>query len=794
MSEGHPVEKMRTAEDHPQDLEVAQRAGRNGKTPLRVLIAEDTPADAELVVCELLRAGFEPAWERVDTEAEFRARLHAGWDIVLSDYDMPQFSGRRALEVLNESGLDIPFIIISGTIGEDIAVDVMKLGASDYLLKDRLTRLRPAIEQALEKGRLRRERKQTEAALRQSEAEFRAVSEASPFGIFVTDCDGLATYTNARFRQMLGAGFQEIAGTGWARSLHPQDRAELLAQWQKAIAGRQNFAGSARFVRPDGTVIQTSIKTAVMRERDRILEYVGAVEDITEHKQSEETLRESEERFSGAFEHAPIGVALVSPDGRWLKVNRALCDLVGYSEAELLARTFQDITHPEDLAADLENARRMIAGEIRTSQLEKRHVHARGHFVTVLLSVSLVRDGQGGPRYFIAQIQDITERKQLEAQLLRSQRMESIGTLAGGIAHDLNNILSPIMMSVPMLRRDMSAEEREGIISTIEMSAERGAQIVKQVLTFGRGLEGDRCPLQVGALIDEIVKIIHGIFPKNITIEKRIGPGLWPMLGDATQMHQVLLNLCINARDAMPDGGQLRLSVRNFVLDAHASSMMPGTTPGPYVLLEANDNGSGIAPEIVERIFDPFFTTKGIGQGTGLGLSTVLGIVKSHGGHISVTSAPGRGTTFQIYLPASADDQDAQSRRGPMADPPHGHGESVLVVDDEEAVRHAARTVLEAHGYRVLLAADGMEALAVFARNSASVSAVLTDLMMPLMDGGTLIKALRQMQPGLAIIASTGLGEKSRIAELAELNVKIILNKPYAANALLHAVHEAIRL
>ena len=789
MSAGHSAE-VRPVEDSLLDLE--QRADHQRKTPLRLLIVEDNPLDAELVICELRRAGFEPEWSRVDTEAEYVERLCPELDIVLSDYDLPQFSGMRALELLRESGLEIPFIIVSGTIGEDIAVDVMKRGASDYLLKDRLKRLGPAIAHAVEEGRSREERKRAEAALGQSEAEFRALTEAAPLGIFVTDCNGLATYTNATLREMLGVGFREMAGSGWTRTVHPLDRAELVAQWQEAIAHRQTFVSNARFIRADGTAIRTSIKSAVMREEDSVMGYVGVVEDITERKQAEESLRESEERFSGAFMHAPNGVALLSPDGHWLKVNQALCELVGYAEAELLTHTSQDMTHPEDLAADLEYVRRMVAGEIRTYQMEKRYIHARGHSVTILLNVSLVRDGMGEPSYFIFQIQDLTERKKLEQQLLRSQRMESIGTLAGGIAHDLNNILSPIMMSVPMLRRDLSAEDREGIISTIEMCADRGAQIVRQVLTFGRGLEGQRLPLQVGALIEEVVKIIHGTFPKDITVESAIAPSLWVILGDATQMHQVVLNLCINARDAMPDGGRLRLSARNLVLDADCATMMPGTTPGPCVLIEVSDTGSGIPPEIVERIFDPFFTTKGVGQGTGLGLATALGIVTNHGGHISVTSDPGQGATFSIYLPTSVDQRPAAGRATPFANPPHGLGECVLVVDDEEAVRCAARTVLEAHGYRILLAADGAEALAVFAENNGNVTALLTDLMMPVMDGMTLIKTLRMTQPDLPILASTGLGEKARVAGLGALNVKLVLNKPYVANALLHAVHEAL--
>ncbi len=890
--------------------------------PLRVLIAEDNPADAELVLRELRRAGFEPEWKRVDSEADYLERLQAGVDVILSDYDMPQFGGPRALELLRESGFNIPFIIISGTIGEDIAVEVMKQGAADYLMKDRLTRLGPAVRRAMDQARLRKERRKTEESLRQSEAEFRAMTEASPLGIFVADCDGRATYTNATLRRMLGVGFQEIGGEGWARSVHPQDRTELLAKWQEAVTSKQSLEASARFICPDGTVIRTSIKTAVMREQDRVLGYVGVVDDITERKRAEEALRESEARTLILVESSNVGLWDWNLVTNEVFYSAEWKSQLGYAGDELPGRyeEWKNRLHPEDCDATLAAVEDYIEGRRAAYDVEFRLRHRDGSWRSMLSRAKLTRDETGTPlrimgchiditerkdaerlalereallanaqrigrmgtwvldvrsglltwseatcnlfgiapaefagtfeqfysfilpedrpdcetaRSFISRknpileveyrirrpdgevrwmyergtiefdtegneirrlgmVMDITERKKLEQQFLRAQRMESIGTLAGGIAHDLNNILAPIMMSVPILRMDLPAEEREKIISTIEMSADRGAQIVKQVLTFGRGLEGEKRPLQIGMLIGEMVKIIRATFPKDIKIESTVAPDLWPILGDSTQMHQVLLNFCINSRDAMPGGGKLRLGARNLVLDANFASMMPGITPGPYVLLEAGDNGSGIPPEIVERIFDPFFTTKAVGQGTGLGLSTVLGIVKNHGGHIVVNSEPGRGTTFKVYLPASVDSADALGASDSAKALPKGSGECVLFVDDEETVRGAARTVLAAHGYRVLQATDGADALAIFAQNPAGIALVLTDLMMPLMDGMALIHALRKMKPAMPIIASTGLGEKGRLAELKAMNIHTILTKPYGADTLLRTVHGAL--
>jgi PAS domain S-box-containing protein len=749
---------------------------------LRVLIAEDNPTDAELVLRELRRSGFDPEWHRVDTEAEYLDRLHTGLDIILSDYEMPQFGGTRALELLQKNGMDVPFIIISGTIGEDTAVAAIKQGAADYLLKDRLTRLGPAVSQALEQARLRRERRQTEESLRQSEAEFRAMTEASPLGIFVADCKGLLTYTNTTLRQMLGVGFQEMAGTGWARSVHPLDRAELLAKWQEATAGKESLESSTRFVRPDGATIQTSIKTAVMRAQDSFLGYVGVVEDITERRQAEERVREQAAMLDRAHE------AIIVRDLHTRRItfwNQGAERLYGWTAAEAEGIEIGDLIFADPDAPMALTEQLLQTGEWHG---EHQHVSKAGKKLTVSSHVTLICDADDTPKSVLVINIDVTEQKALEARFLRAQRMESIGTLASGVAHDLNNILSPIMMSVPLLRRNISAAQRERTIAIIETSAERGAQIVRQVLTFGSGLEGEKRQMRVDVVIHELMKIMGETFPKNITLESSIEPELWQVIGDATQIHQVLLNLFVNARDAMPEGGRLRLRAANLKLDANYASMLPEATPGPYVLLEVSDTGSGIPPEIVERIFDPFFTTKGIGKGTGLGLSTVLGIVRSHGGIIHVSTQPAKGTSFDVYLPASPD-QAASPADASHTPIPEGHGELVLVVDDEENVRVAAGMALETAGYNVLLAADGTEALAIFAMNSGRVAAMLTDLMMPFMDGAALIRALRTMVPALPIIASTGLGEKAQLAQLKAMGVETILHKPYGADTLLRAIH-----
>jgi nitrogen-specific signal transduction histidine kinase/ActR/RegA family two-component response regulator len=387
---------------------------------------------------------------------------------------------------------------------------------------------------------------------------------------------------------------------------------------------------------------------------------------------------------------------------------------------------------------------------------------------------------------------DITEQKKIEKQFLRAQRLESIGTLASGVAHDLNNILAPILMGAAVLRRTDLPANDEVILSTIETCAQRGADIVKQVLTFARGAEGERRPLQTASLLKDVAIIATETFLKKITVRTSFPESLWAVVGDQTQLHQVLLNLCVNARDAMPAGGTLSLLAENFTVDEHYASMTPGACAGPHVRFEVTDTGMGIPPQNIDKIFDPFFTTKALGHGTGLGLSSVIGIVKSHGGFMSVASEVGRGATFKIWIPAKMDAFETlkQSTALPF---PRANGELLLLVDDEKPILQVAKALLEGHGYRVLTAEDATEALTIFALRKDEIKLVLTDLTMPLMDGVTLIRTLQKMKPDVRVIASTGRGgHEQRAQELESLNVSVCLTKPYDKNKLLKTLQDVL--
>jgi len=387
---------------------------------------------------------------------------------------------------------------------------------------------------------------------------------------------------------------------------------------------------------------------------------------------------------------------------------------------------------------------------------------------------------------------DITERKRIEGQFLRAQRMESIGTLAGGIAHDLNNILAPIMMSIELLRENMHDDESEKILRTIAISARRGADIVRQVLSFARGIEGQRVEIQPKHLVKDLSQIIRDTFPKDVRLDFFVPEDTWTILGDPTQVHQVMLNLCVNARDAMPNGGDLSIRVENRVLDEHFAAMHIQAKPGRYVEIIVTDTGAGVPPENLDKIYEPFFTTKELNKGTGLGLSTVMAIVKSHNGLINVYSELGRGTVFHVYFPAMEMSTETRQEQVEVASLPRGHSETVLLVDDEASIRSVTGQTLLAFGYKVITASDGAEALALYARHEKEISLVLTDMRMPVLAGTPMIQALLRINPSLKIIAASGLDSGGSLTTHSGPGVKAFLIKPYTAETLLKTIRAAL--
>lgn len=386
---------------------------------------------------------------------------------------------------------------------------------------------------------------------------------------------------------------------------------------------------------------------------------------------------------------------------------------------------------------------------------------------------------------------DISARKELEQQFLRAQRMEAIGTLAGGVAHDLNNILAPILMAAGLLKFKLTAPADQGIIELIEGGAQRGAGIIKQLLTFGRGTEGERGLVQVRHLIKDMGHIVKETFPRNLELHQNLASDLLPVLADATQLHQVLLNLCVNARDAMPKGGSLTLAAQNVTLTDADAKLSPHAKAGRYVLLTSADTGEGIPSDIIGRIFDAFFTTKPVGKGTGLGLSTVQSIVHGHGGFMTVESEPGKGTTFKVYLPA-ADETEASDAAIAKDQLPHGHGETVLLVDDEPAMQAVTREILELHNYRVVVAGNGEKAVRRYLEQRSAIKVIVTDVEMPVMDGPELIRSLQVLDPDLKFVVVSGSQLDEKLAPLKALGIDEVIPKPCEPGKLLKALREAL--
>ena len=472
-------------------------------------------------------------------------------------------------------------------------------------------------------------------------------------------------------------------------------------------------------------------------------------------------------------------------DGRILYWNKGAERLYGWTSAEVAGRPSVDVLCDEPARFDLARSILMEGGKW---QGEVACRSKAGAEVIVEARWTLVRDAGGAPASILAINTDVTEKKKLESQFLRAQRMEGIGTLAGGIAHDLNNVLAPIRMSIEMLMSAVSSDEDLSTLATLDMSARRGAELVGQVLSYARGVEGHRIPVNPRHVMRDLLQVIRDTFSKSIDVQFTPSARLWLVLGDASQLHQVFLNLCVNARDAMPDGGTLAIGMRNVVIGPDDEPPCPESRPGAYVLVEVADNGAGIPAEARDRIFEPFFTTREIGKGTGLGLSTTQAIVQSHNGFIVLTSDVGVGTTFRVYLPAAGTEAAADEAAAEPAGPILGSGELVLVVDDEPAIRTVAERMLQRFGYRVATASHGGEALEVYAARGDEVAVVLTDMAMPVMDGPALISALRGIDPGVRIVGTSGLHRPDSAAPAPDQFVP----KPYDARTILKVLHEVI--
>jgi len=756
------------------------------KSPLRILHLEDDPNDTDLLQAMLEKDGLAAELVRVDTQEEFAAALRQGrFDLIISDYSLPSYDGLAALALARERRPSLPIILFSATIGEDAAIDCLRGGATDYILKQRPERLAAAVRRALCEFEERRRRQQAEETLREREEFFRLISENVTDLIAVLDLEGRRVYNSPSYSSILGDP-QKVVGTGSFEEIHPDDREWIRRIFQETIATGVGQRAEFRFLLKDGTVRYVESQGSVMRDKQgKVTNVIVVSRDVTERKQAEEQIREQAALLGKAHD----AICVTDLDQRILYWNKGAELLYGWTAAEAIGQFASELLFKKDTSHLMEALKSLMAK--REWKGELRQTNQAGAELIVESRWTLVYDSDGRPKSILVINTDITEKKKLETQFFRSQRLENIGMLASGIAHDLNNVLSPIMMAVPMLRDCLSRPEDQYLLDTLGRSVRRGAELVGQILSFARGAEGENKIIQLKHLLSDIETMVRETFPKNIRLQKNVYPELWIIRGNATQIHQVLLNLCVNARDAMPGGGMLMLRARNGQIEEAHASRHPEVKPGPCVVITVADTGMGIASEMLEEIFEPFFTTKEPGKGTGLGLATVRGILKNHGGFVEVQSEIGRGTQFEVWLPA-IEKKTVQPGEEKPVEMPEGRGELLLVVDDEEAIQQIARATLENYGYRVLSAMNGVEAVSLYKKHGSDVKAVLLDSTMPLMDGAATLRVLRQIAPEVSILGVSGLDSETGFC-IGPGGVQAFLTKPYTAQELLLKLNTVLR-
>ena len=598
----------------------------------------------------------------------------------------------------------------------------------------------------------------------------------------VAGLDGYFKQINPAFEEILGYTKAELFAQPFLSFIHPDDVAPTLAEIDKLSEGVKTIAFENRYRCKDGSYkwLQWSATPY-----EQILYAVAR--DVTEYKQTQEKIHEQ----AALLDVATDAIMVRGLENQILFWNQGAQRLYGFTSAEALGKNANELLY-RDSFPELEEIHQVLFKE-NYWKGELQQVTKADNDIVVFSTWNLVRDEQGNPKSTLVVNTDITDKKQLEAQFLRAQRLESIGTLSGGIAHDLNNILTPILAISQLLPLQLPKvdEQTQHLFNILENSAKRGATLVKQVLSFARGVQGDRTTLQVKHIISEIKEFARNTFPKLIEIQVGLADNLRLISADATQIHQVLMNLCVNARDAMPNGGTLRIVAENIEIDENYARMNLDANVGNYILITVADTGTGIPPETKIRIFEPFFTTKEQGKGTGLGLSTTIGIIKSHGGFVKVDSEVDEGTKFKVYLPAARTEETLQDEKVEI---PQGNGELILLVDDEMSIREIAKTSLEKHNYQVLTASDGIEAIALYAQYKDEISTVLMDMMMPEMDGVTTIRTLQRMNSQVKIIAVSGLSTSDKVNAAMSNGAKLFLSKPYTSEELLRKLHQVINV
>ncbi len=774
-------------------------------------------------------------------------------DVYLIDYLLGERSGLELLREAVINGCKAPIILLTAQGNHEVDVEAMKTEAADYLNKSQISAplLERSIRYAIECQQVESalaldisERQQAEEALRQQTQRERLLAQITQRIRQSLSLKEILSTTVSEVQQFLqsdrvficrfepdwgGVVVAESVGAGWKPILgsrlkdptfaevyvqaYKQGRTqatadiyaagltkcytEFLAQFQvratlvvPILQGELwgllvvNQCASTRQWQQLELDLLNQLATQLAIAIQQATLFEQAQTELAKCKQAEQKIREQ----AALLDIATDAILVRDLGNQILFWSQGAERMYGWKAHEVLEKNVIELLYKQ-ISPQLEEAQKSVI-EKGLWQGELYKITKEGKEIIVESRWTLMLDEQSRPKSILAVDTDITQKKHLEVQFRRAQRLESIGTLAGGIAHDLNNVLGPILMIAELLQEKIPDFRSQQLLTEVKVSTKRGASLVKQVLSFARGMEGKRTVLQLRHLMLEIQQIAKQTFPKSIEVYTDIAPDLWAACGDATQLHQLLINLVVNARDAMPHGGSLRLCAENLLIDQNYAQMHLDAQVGPYIAITVADTGTGMPPETLERIFEPFFTTKELGKGTGLGLSTVMAIIKSHGGFVNVYSQVGKGSQFKVYFPAV---EGSQKQQAEDLELPKGRGELILVVDDELAIREITKISLETYNYKVLTVSDGIEATALYAQQKNNISVVLMDMMMPSMDGATTSRILQKMNQQIKIIAVSGLVSSERVSGTMGTGVKAFLSKPYTTQELLKTLHSVLR-
>ncbi len=867
---------------------------------LKLLNIEDSESDSALLKMELERSGFLIESERVETAEGLREMLREReWDVIISDYSLPGFSGLDAFEILKQSGLDIPFVMISGTIGEETAVAAMKAGISDYLMKDNLGKIGPTIEREMADAAVRKARHEAERALAESEEDFRGLVEATTQYVWELDARGNLAQFPQWWLDLTGQDFEVSRNYGWAEFIHPDDREDVTSAYTNALEKQTQVFVTLRIRDKEGIYRYYAARGVPLRRPDGTFrKWICTLADISERMLALEAVKKSEAEFRELFENANDLIYTHDLEGNFTSLNRAGETITGYPREEALKLNVMDVVAPEFRELAKEKTQTKLGGERSTSyetviirkdggrvtlDLSTRLIHKDGAAVGVqgiardisqrkmaeealrrseqqlrvvtdtvpaviayvdneqicrfanrtycewlgkpiedvidrhlseiqteesyklilpeieaalsgerftLERTSNIRDAREDsdePRHlrldyvpdinadgtvlgYFAFAIDLSETKQAqealrnsEEQLMQAQKLESIGRLAGGIAHDFNNMLTAITGYSDLALRRMKADDPlRHHVEEILKAGKRSAELTNQLLAFSRRQMLQPRIIDVNHVITDTMVMLRRLIGEDIDLTVQLGEEMASVNVDPGQLSQILVNLVINSRDAMPEGGSIVIETGNRKLDQTYSSEHHNTPPGDYVMIAVSDNGVGMDEETRSQIFEPFFTTKEVGKGTGLGLSTVYGVVKQSNGNVWVYTEPGQGTTIKIYLPSAEAIAPAEGLKAPSGQIRFGT-ETILLVEDEDVVRNLSREVLQSCGYTVIEASNGVEALEIFERMPRRIDLLMTDVVMPQMGGRDLAKKILELQPDIKILFTSGYTDSAAV-------------------------------